>query len=90
VVAVMGAIILAWLGAVPERGAASLGAFAAGLGIDLAEAFRWVFVAAGVCLGLSFAAIAAMEERPLRATTSTTSTTATTISADPGPATPAG
>jgi EmrB/QacA subfamily drug resistance transporter len=88
VVAVMGAIILAWLGAVPERGAASLGAFAATLGIDLAEVFRWVFVAAGLCLVLAFVAIAAMEERPLRATT--TPTPATTISADPGPATPAG
>src|SRR5262247_128096 len=84
VVAVMGAIILAWLGAVPERGAASLGAFAASLGIDFAEVFRWVFVAAAVCLSLAFAAI---EERPLRAPTSTP---ATTIPADPGPATPAG
>ena len=90
VVAVMGAIILAWLGAMPERGAASLGAFAASQGIDLADVFRWVFVAAAVCLTLSLAAVAAMEERPLRATTSTASTTATTISADPGPATPAG
>jgi Major Facilitator Superfamily len=87
VVAVMGAIIMAWLGAVPERGAASLGAFAGSLGIDLADVFRWVFVAAAVCLGLSFAAIAAMEERPLR---ETASSPATTISADPGPATPAG
>src|SRR5215475_7160540 len=87
VVAVMGAIILAWLGAVPERGAASLGAFAASQGIDFAEVFRWVFVAAAVCLSLAFAAVAAMEERPLRATTSTP---ATTIPADPGPATPAG
>src|SRR5215216_2082462 len=88
VVAMMGAIILAWLGAVPERGAASLGAFAGALGIDLADVFRWVFVAAAVCLVLGFVAIAAMEERPLRATT--TPTTATTISADPGPATPVG
>jgi EmrB/QacA subfamily drug resistance transporter len=88
VVAAMGAIILAWLGAVPERGAASLGAFAGALGIDLADVFRWVFVAAAVCLVLGFVAIACMEERPLRATT--TPTTATTISADPGPATPVG
>jgi MFS family permease len=87
VVAVMGAIILAWLGAVPERGAGSLGAFAASQGIDLADVFRWVFVAAAACLASSFAAIAAMEERPLRATTSTATTT---ISADPGSATPAG
>src|SRR5207253_8044137 len=39
VVAVMGAIILAWLGAAPERGGASLGAFAASLGFDLADVF---------------------------------------------------
>jgi hypothetical protein len=37
---------------------------------------------------LGFVAIAAMEERPLRATT--TPTAATTLSADPGPATPVG
>jgi MFS family permease len=88
VVAVMGAIILAWLGAVPERGAASLGSFAGALGIDIADVFRWVFVAAAVCLVLGFISIAFMEERPLRATT--TPTAATTISADPGPATPVG
>lgn len=88
VVAAMGAIILAWLGAVPERGAGSLGAFAAALGIDLAEVFRWVFAAAALVLVLGFFAVVLMEERPLRATT--TPTTATTISADPGPATPVG
>jgi hypothetical protein len=88
VVAVMGAIILAWLGAVPQHGSGSLGAFAASLGIDLAEVFRWVFVAAALCLALAFIAIAAMEERPLRTTTAPTP--ANTISADPGPAVPAG
>ena len=88
VVAAMGAIILAWLGAVPERGAGSLGAFAATLGVDLAEVFRWVFAAAALVLVLAFVAIVLMEERPLRSTT--TPTPATTISADPGPATPVG
>jgi hypothetical protein len=90
VVAVMGAIVLAWLGASPERGigAGSFAAMAAAQGIDLAEVFRWVFVCAAICLALAFVAMAAMEERPLRTTTAPT--TATTISSDPGPATPVG
>ena len=87
VVAVMGAIILAWLGEMP-RGAGWLGAFAGAPGFDLADMFRWVFIAAAICLALSFATMAAMEERHLRATT--TPTPAAAISADPGPATPAG
>ena len=64
----MGAIILAWLGRAPERGTGtgSLGAFAASLGIDLADVFRYVFVCAAVCLALAFVSITAMEERPLR------------------------
>jgi hypothetical protein len=45
-------------------------------------------VAAALCLALAFIAIAAMEERPLRATTAPSP--ANTISADPGPAVPAG
>jgi hypothetical protein len=86
----MGAIVLAWLGATAERGigSGSLAAMAAAQCIDLAEVFRWVFVCAAICLALAFVSIAGMEERPLRATT--TPTPATTISADPGPATPAG
>ena len=85
VVAVMGAIVLAWLGAVPERGAGSLAGYASAMGIDLAEVFRWVFVTAALCLVFAFLAIAGMEERPLRATTP-----AAAISADPGAAAPAG
>jgi EmrB/QacA subfamily drug resistance transporter len=88
VVAIMGAIILAWLGAVPERGAGSLAAFAATLGVDLADVFRWVFVAAALCLVGAFVAIAAMEERPLRGPA--TPAPAAAISADPGLATPPG
>jgi len=90
VVAVMGAIVLAWLGAAPERGigAGSLAVMAAAQGIDLAAVFAYVFVCAAVCVALGLVSIAAMEERPLRATV--TPTPATTISADPGPATPAG
>jgi MFS family permease len=90
IVAAMGAIILAFLGAVPERGSGtgSLAAFAASLGIDLADVFRWVFVFAALCLVLSFVSIAAMEERPLR--TSTAPSPAATLAADPGAATPSG
>jgi MFS family permease len=67
-VAVMGAILLAGLGATPERGAGvelmieSAGA----LGLDVAWIFRWVFVAADVFLVLALLAIVLMEERPLR------------------------
>jgi EmrB/QacA subfamily drug resistance transporter len=90
VVAIMGAIILAWLGRAPERGTGtgSLGAFAASLGIDLADVFAYVFIAAAICLCLALVTIAAMEERPLRGPA--TQTPASTISADPGPATPSG
>jgi len=88
VVAVMGAIVLAWLGAVPERGAGSPGAFAGLSAADPGATFRWVFATAAICLALAFAAMAAMEERPLRSTASPTP--AATISADPGPATPSG
>jgi hypothetical protein len=75
---------------VPERGSGtgSLAAFAASLGIDLADVFRWVFVFAALCLVLSFVSIAAMEERPLR--TSTAPSPAATLAADPGAATPSG
>jgi hypothetical protein len=76
---------------VPERGSGtgSLAAFAASLGIDLADVFAYVFVAAAICLALSLVSIAAMEERPLRGP-ATAPTPAATISADPGPATPSG
>ena len=90
VVAMMGAIILAWLGAAPERGTGtgSLAALAASRGIDMADVFAYVFVAAAICLALALVSIAAMEERPLRGPA--TPTPASTISADPGPATPSG
>jgi hypothetical protein len=35
-------------------------------GADAAEAFRWVFAAAIVCLTVALASILALEERPLR------------------------
>ena len=78
-----------------EEAAVHTAAFRRGLGEtgfvegqNVAIVFRWVFVAAGLCLVLAFIAIAAMEERPLRTTTAPTA--ANTISADPGPAVPAG
>ena len=62
VVAVFGAILLG--GVADGSGAMTLEKLAAGHG-DLAPAFRWVFVAAAVCLGISFACLLAVEERPL-------------------------
>ena len=35
-------------------------------GTDAAEAFRWVFAAAILCLVIALACILALEERPLR------------------------
>ena len=35
-------------------------------GVDAAEAFRWVFAAATLCLTIALACILALEERPLR------------------------
>jgi len=34
--------------------------------VDAAEAFRWVFAAAALCLLIALACILALEERPLR------------------------
>jgi hypothetical protein len=56
-----GAMVLA---ATPVARGLSAGAVLAGA--DAAEAFRWVFVAALVCLALALASILALEERPLR------------------------
>jgi predicted MFS family arabinose efflux permease len=68
VVAVMGAIVLAGLGVTPERGGGmDLVAQAAGTaGIDVAEVFRWVFVAALAVSITGFVAVLHLEERPLR------------------------
>jgi EmrB/QacA subfamily drug resistance transporter len=63
VVAIFGAIVL---GEVSEGSPAlTLDKFAAGQGDELALAFHWVFIAAAVCLGISFAALLLVEERPL-------------------------
>jgi EmrB/QacA subfamily drug resistance transporter len=63
VVAIFGAIVL---GEVSEGSPAlTLDKLAAGQGDELALAFHWVFVAAAVCLGISFASLLLVEERPL-------------------------
>jgi MFS family permease len=61
IVAGFGAIVLA--GAPTIRGV-SAGAVLAGT--DAAEAFRWVFAAAALCLTIALVCILALEERPLR------------------------
>jgi EmrB/QacA subfamily drug resistance transporter len=69
VVAVLGAIILAGLGAAPGRGVSLTAADIERLGVDLALVFRWVFAAAAVVLALGIVCLAIMEERPLRGPT---------------------
>src|SRR5262249_9244170 len=67
-VAVMGAILLAGLGAMPGRGTGVelLVETAGAAGIDMAAVFRFVFVAADIFLLAALAAVLLMEERPLR------------------------
>src|SRR5262245_6782288 len=67
-VAIMGAILLAALGATPERGTGVelLVETARAAGIDIAVVFRFVFVAADAFLVAALAAVLLMEERPLR------------------------
>jgi predicted MFS family arabinose efflux permease len=74
-VAIMGAILLSGLGAVPERGTGVelLVAAASQAGMDMAAVFRWVFVASDIFLGLALIAILLMEERPLHGPASETS-----------------
>jgi EmrB/QacA subfamily drug resistance transporter len=64
VVAVMGAIVLAYVGG--EGRAVDALATAGTGGVDLAGAFRWVFVCGAVFLMFSLVALLIMEERPLR------------------------
>jgi EmrB/QacA subfamily drug resistance transporter len=67
-VAIMGAILLAGLGATPERGTGVelMVETAGAAGIDMAVVFRVVFIAADIFVGLALAAVLLMEERPLR------------------------
>jgi hypothetical protein len=76
VVAVMGAILLAGLGASPGRGSASVVAISmSSAGVDVASVFRYVFLSALIFLALSLVFLIMMEERPLRSTTAEQPTT---------------
>src|SRR5262249_57597524 len=68
-VAIMGAILLAALGAAPERGTGVqlLVETATAAGIDMAFVFRFVFFAADVFLVAALGAVLLMEDRPLPA-----------------------
>ena len=67
-VAVMGAILLAGLGAAPERGSGVelMIEIAGRAGVDMAAVFRWIFLAAAAFLVMALIAMLRMEERPLR------------------------
>jgi hypothetical protein len=70
IVAVMGAILLAGLGATPGRGQASVVAVSmSSAGVDVALTFRYVFLSAFIFLAMSLTFLLLMEERPLRSTT---------------------
>jgi hypothetical protein len=61
--------IVAGFGAIVLAGAPTIRGVSAGAvltGVDAAEAFRWVFAAAALCLTIALACILALEERPLR------------------------
>ena len=62
IVAVFGAIVLGSVGDGTEI--MTLERLAAAHG-DLAPAFRWVFIAAAICLAIGFGSLLAVEERPL-------------------------
>jgi EmrB/QacA subfamily drug resistance transporter len=64
IVAVMGAIVLAFVGS-EGRAVDALAAAGAG-GVDLAGPFRWVFVCGAVFLLCGLISLVFMEERPLR------------------------
>lgn len=68
-VAIMGAILLAGLGTTVQRGGGTAQAVNAILqtgGADIADVFRWVFVAGAVFLAVALVGLLLMEERPLR------------------------
>jgi predicted MFS family arabinose efflux permease len=84
-VAIMGAILLAGVGATPERGGSGVERLvetAGAAGVDMAAMFRWVFVAADVFLIAALIAVLRMEERPLRGP----ATSAAPVPAEPPPA----
>ncbi len=69
VVAVMGAILLAGLGATPGGSASVVAISMSSAGVDVALVFRYVFLSALFFLALSLLFLILMEERPLRGTT---------------------
>ena len=71
VVAVMGAIMLAGLGAAPQRGAATsavVTAVVGGSAEQLVRTFSFIFAVGAAFLVIGVVALIAMEERPLRGT----------------------
>ena len=66
IVAIFGAIVLGGAGLSGATSFESLSTVAAQSGVDLADVFSWVFIAAIVGFGLSLAFLLALEERPLR------------------------
>jgi sugar phosphate permease len=78
-VAIMGAILLASLGAAPQRGTGVelLVENAGAAGVDMAAVFRFVFVAADVFLVLALGAMLMLEELPLRGPTTSAAPRAT-------------
>jgi len=64
-----GTFIVTGFGAIVLAGAPAIRGLAAGsvlVGAEAAEAFRWVFALAVLCLALALAAVLKLEERPLR------------------------
>ena len=68
IVAAFGAIVLG--GGMAQGGVEALATAAGRMGLDLAGAFRWVFVAAAGVMTVGLALLIAMEERPLRSAAS--------------------
>jgi hypothetical protein len=69
IVAAMGAILLAGLGAAPDRAGRAVSVVAsvsAAAGSDVAFVFRFVFLSAWIFLAIGLIALMLMEERPLR------------------------
>ena len=68
----MGALVLGFVGG-EGRAVDALATAGAG-GMDLAGAFRWVFVCGGIFTLLALIALISMEERPLRGRSATPTT----------------
>ncbi|WP_052003321.1 MDR family MFS transporter [Microvirga sp. BSC39] len=66
IVAIFGAIVLSGSGVTGAASFEALGEAAARSGVDLADVFSYVFLAAMIGFGLALAFLLALEERPLR------------------------